>query len=85
MGVRPNITASWLAQMGGRSMLDGGYGHALGVGPPDVLPKPDPSHRYRPPYEGTDVDRAAMQTYLDWKYRLVEQLGHDATHGFFVI
>ena len=41
--------------------------------------------RYRRPYEGTDNPREAMQGYLDWEYGLVEQLGRDATHGFFVI
>ena len=41
--------------------------------------------RYRRPYEGTDNPREAMQAYLDWEYGLVEQLGRDATHGFFVI
>ena len=51
----------------------------------EVLPKPDPSHRYRRPYEGTDVDDGAMQAYLDWEYGLVEQLRRDASHGFFVI
>jgi rhodanese-related sulfurtransferase len=86
MGVRADMTASWLAQMGWETyVLDGGYDGALEMGPPDVLPKPDPSHRYRRPYEGTDVDRAAMQAYLDWEYGLVEQLRRDATHGFFVI
>jgi rhodanese-related sulfurtransferase len=85
-GVRADMTASWLAQMGWETyVLDGGYDRALDVGPPDVLPKADPSHRYRRPYEGTDVDRAAMQAYLDWEYGLVEQLRRDATHGFFVI
>ena len=29
--------------------------------------------------------RGAMQAYLDWEYGLVEQLGRDGTHGFFVI
>ena len=85
-GVRADMTASWLAQMGWETyVLDGGYDRALEVGPPDVLPKPDPSHRYRRPYEGTDVDTKAMQAYLDWEYGLVEQLRRDATHGFFVI
>jgi rhodanese-related sulfurtransferase len=85
-GVRADMTASWLAQMGWETyVLDGGYDRALDVGPPDVLPKVDPSHRYRRPYEGTDVDRAAMQAYLDWEYGLVGQLRRDATHGFFVI
>jgi rhodanese-related sulfurtransferase len=86
MGVRADMTASWLAQMGWEVfVLDGGYDGALEVGPPKVLPKPDPSHRYRRPYEGTDVDARAMQAYLDWEYGLVEQLRRDGTHGFFVI
>jgi rhodanese-related sulfurtransferase len=85
-GVRADMTASWLAQMGWETyVLEGGYDGALEVGPPDVLPKPNPSHRYRRPYEGTDVDRGAMQAYLDWEYGLVEQLRRDGTHGFFVI
>jgi rhodanese-related sulfurtransferase len=86
MGVRADMTASWLAQMGWETyVLEGGYDGALEVGPPEVLPKPAPSHRYRRPYEGTDVDTGAMQAYLDWEYGLVEQLRRDATHGFFVI
>ena len=84
--VRADMTASWLAQMGWEVyVLDGGYDGALEVGPPQVLPKPDPSQRYRRPYEGTDVDTSAMQAYLDWEYGLVEQLKRDASHGFFVI
>ena len=84
--VRADMTASWLAQMGWEVyVLEGGYDGGLDVGPPQVLPKPDPSHRYRRPYEGTGVDRAAMQAYLDWEYGLVEQLRRDASHGFFVI
>jgi len=85
-GVRADMTASWLAQMGWETyVLDGGYDRALEVGPPVVLPKPDPSQRYRRPYEGTNVDTNAMQAYLDWEYGLVDQLRRDATHGFFVI
>jgi rhodanese-related sulfurtransferase len=85
-GVRADMTASWLAQMGWETyVLVGGYGRVLEVGPPLVLPKPDPSQRYRRPYEGTDVDAGAMQAYLDWEYGLVEQLRRDGTHGFFVI
>jgi rhodanese-related sulfurtransferase len=86
MGVRADMTASWLAQMGWETyVLDGGYDRALEVKPPAVLPKPDPAHRYRRPYEGTNVTTSAMQAYLDWEYGLVEQLRRDATHGFFVI
>jgi len=86
MAVRADMTASWLGQMGWETyVLDGGYDRALEVGPPEVLPKPDPSHRYRRPYEGADVASDAMQAYLDWEYGLVEQLRRDATHGFFVI
>lgn len=85
-GVRADMTASWLAQMGWETcVLDGGYDGALEAGPPQMLPKPDPSHRYRRPYEGTDVDAGAMQAYLDWEYGLVEQLKRDGSHGFFVI
>jgi rhodanese-related sulfurtransferase len=85
-GVRADMTASWLAQMGFETyVLEGGYDGALEAGPSQVLPKPDPSRRYRRPYEGTDIDAGAMQAYLDWEYGLVEQLRRDATHGFFVI
>jgi rhodanese-related sulfurtransferase len=86
MGVRADMTASWLAQMGWEVyVLDGGYDGTLEIGAPKIWPKPDPAHRYRRPYEGTDVDTGAMQAYLDWEYGLVEQLRGDATHGFFVI
>jgi rhodanese-related sulfurtransferase len=86
MAVRADMTASWLVQMGWETyVLDGGYDGALEAGPPLVLPKPDPSHRYRRPYEGTGVDTTAMQAYLDWEYGLVDQLARDGTHGFFVI
>ena len=84
--VRADMTASWLAQMGWETcVLEGGYDGTLEVGPPQLIPKPDPSHRYRRPYEGTDIKESAMQAYLDWEYGLVEQLRRDATHGFFVI
>jgi len=84
--VRADMTASWLAQMGWEAyVLDGGYERDLETGPPLELPKPDPAHRYRRPYEGTNVDPAAMQAYLDWEYGLVEQLRRDGTHGFYVI
>jgi rhodanese-related sulfurtransferase len=86
MSVRADMTASWLAQMGWETyVLDGGYDRALEIKPPLVWPKPDPAHRYRRPYEGTDIDTGAMRAYLDWEYGLVEQLRRDATHGFFVI
>jgi rhodanese-related sulfurtransferase len=86
MGVRADMTASWLAQMGWETyVLDGGYDRALEIKPPLVWPKPDPAHRYRRPYEGTDIDTGAMQAYLDWEYGLVEQLRRDGSHGFFVI
>ena len=85
-GVRADMTASWLAQMGWEVyVLEGGYDGALEMGPPQVVPKPDRAHRYRRPYEGTDVAEGAMQAYLDWEYGLVAQLRRDATHGFYVI
>jgi rhodanese-related sulfurtransferase len=85
-GVRADMTASWLAQMAfDVYVLDGGYDRALETGPPQAVSKPDPSHRYRRPYEGTTASREAMQAYFDWEYGLVEQLKRDGTHGFFVI
>ncbi|WP_420966298.1 rhodanese-like domain-containing protein [Bradyrhizobium sp. B120] len=84
--IRADMTASWLAQMGWEVyVLDGGYEAPLEVGPPRVVPRPDPAHRYRRPYEGTGVAEQAMQAYLDWEYGLVDQLRRDATHGFYVI
>jgi rhodanese-related sulfurtransferase len=84
--VRANMTASWLAQMGWEVyVLEGGYDGKLEIGPPLAIPKPDPAHRYRRPYEGTDIKESAMQAYLDWEYGLVEQLRRDGSHGFFVI
>lgn len=85
-GVRADMTASWLAQMGWEVyVLEGGYAGTLEVGPPLVLSKPDPAHRYRRPYEGTDIAERAMQAYLEWEYGLVDQLRRDGTHGFYVI
>jgi len=84
--VRADMTASWLAQMGWEVyVLQGGYDGMLEIGPPLLIPKPDPAHRYRRPYEGTDIKESAMQAYLDWEYGLVEQLRRDGSHGFFVI
>ena len=84
--IRADMTASWLAQMGWEVyVLDGGYDGPLEAGPPQVLPKGDPAHRYRRPYEGTNVAEKAMQAYLEWEYGLVEQLRRDGTHGFYVI
>jgi rhodanese-related sulfurtransferase len=86
LSIRADMTASWLAQMGWQVyVLDGGYDRALEASPPAILPKPDPAHRYKRPYEGTDVSPAKMQAYLDWEFGLVEQLRRDGTHGFFVI
>ena len=84
--IRADMTASWLAQMGWEVyVLDGGYDGPLETGAPASVPKPDPAHRYRRPYEGTDVSEEKMQAYLDWEFGLVEQLRRDGTHGFFVI
>ncbi|MBR0900340.1 thiosulfate sulfurtransferase [Bradyrhizobium tropiciagri] len=85
-GIRADMTASWLAQMAWEVyVLEGGYDGRLEVGPPHVVPRPDPAHRYRRPYEGTGVAEQAMQAYLDWEYGLVEQLRRDGSHGFYVI
>jgi rhodanese-related sulfurtransferase len=65
-------TASWIAA---ELALEAGETHL-------ASPRID---RYRRPYEGTDAPREAMQAYLDWEFGLVEQLGRDGTHGFYVI
>ena len=44
-----------------------------------------PLDRYKRPYEGTDNAKEAMQGYLDWEFGLVEQLGRDGTHHFWVL
>jgi rhodanese-related sulfurtransferase len=86
IGPRADMTASWLAQMGWEVfVLDGGFDGPLETGAQAAIPPPDPAHRYRRPYEGTDNAAAAMQAYLDWEYGLVAQLERDATHGFLVI
>ena len=70
-------------------VLDGGNaawqaaGLPLEAGPTRLASPP--IDRYRRPYEGTDNAKEAMQAYLDWEFGLVEQLGRDATHGFFVL
>lgn len=51
---------------------------------PSHLASP-PLDRYKRPYEGISVDPAAMQAYLDWEFGLVEQLGKDGTHHFWVL
>jgi rhodanese-related sulfurtransferase len=70
-------------------VLDGGTagwvrsGRPLQAGPGEMLsPAVDV---YRRPYEGTGVDPAAMQAYLDWEHGLVAQLERDGTHGFTVL
>ena len=58
-------------------------GLALEKGPSHLASPP--LDRYKRPYEGTNVDPAAMQAYLDWEFGLVEQLGKDGTHHFWVL
>ncbi|PKO61714.1 MAG: sulfurtransferase [Betaproteobacteria bacterium HGW-Betaproteobacteria-18] len=85
-GVRANMTASWLAQMGWEVWvlddLQTTDFSETGQLPP---PLPPTLHRYRRPYEGTDNPHEAMQAYLDWEYGLVAQLARDGTHGFKVL
>lgn len=86
-GVRADMTASWLAQLGWDvSVLDVDWSAATLENGPDGAPSPrGPEGRYKRPYEGTDNKAAAMQAYLDWEYGLVAQLERDGTHGFYVI
>jgi len=85
-GVRANMTASWLAQMGWEVwVLDGMTRQDFSaVGAPPVPPPPS-MHRYRRPDEGTNNPIDAMKGYLDWEYGLVAQLQRDGTHGFKVL
>ena len=87
-GVRANMAASWLAQMGWRVFVldgDGSDEPFVIEKAATVVPKAPPGKAYKRPYEGTDNPRSAMQAYLDWEYGLVAQLERDGTHGFFVI
>jgi len=85
-GVRADMTASWLAQMGWQVfVLEGGFDGPLETGDGGAVPPRGPQGRYKRPYEGTDNPAAAMQAYLDWEYGLVAQLARDGTHGFYVI
>lgn len=86
-GVRADMTASWLAQLGWEvHVLDVDWSAAVLERGSDGAPPPrGPEGRYKRPYEGTDNKAAAMQAYLDWEYGLVAQLERDGTHGFFVI
>jgi rhodanese-related sulfurtransferase len=86
LGVRADMTASWLAQTGWEVyVLDGGFDGPLETGPGASPPPRGREGRYKRPYEGTDNKAAAMQAYLEWEYGLVDQLARDGTHGFFVI
>jgi len=58
-------------------------GHEIESGPTYLVSPP--IDRYKRPYEGTNVSREAMQAYLDWEFGLVEQLGKDGTHHFWVL
>ena len=66
---------------GNKAWIDAGLDIEKG---PTHLASP-PLDRYKRPYEGTSVDPAAMQAYLDWEFGLVEQLGKDGTHHFWVL
>jgi rhodanese-related sulfurtransferase len=90
-GVRANMTASWLAQMGWSVFVleegqDPGELTIDSSGTTGAEPTPPARAKtYKRPYEGTDTPRSTMQAYLDWEAGLVAQLGRDGTHGFRVI
>ncbi|WP_157218875.1 rhodanese-like domain-containing protein [Flavisphingomonas formosensis] len=85
LGVRADMTASWLAQLGWEVYVLDGRPDVSETGDPHALPPRGAQGRYRRPYEGTDNPAAAMQAYLKWEYGLVDQLARDGTHGFYVI
>ncbi|HEX5656248.1 MAG TPA: rhodanese-like domain-containing protein [Polyangiales bacterium] len=84
LGVRADMSASWLAQLGWEVYVLSDAAEARESGNAPVIPR-DNAGRYKRPYEGTDNPRAAMQAYLEWEYGLVAQLARDGSHGFYVI
>lgn len=76
-----NIAQVLVLKGGTQAWIDAGLSLELG---PTHLVSP-PLDRYKRPYEGTDNAREAMQGYLDWEFGLVEQLGRDGTHHFWVL
>jgi rhodanese-related sulfurtransferase len=86
LGARADMTASWLAQMAWEVyVLEGALDGPQTTKDVEPLPPRSAVGRYKRPYEGTDASPAATRAYLEWEYGLVEQLGRDGTHGFFVI
>jgi rhodanese-related sulfurtransferase len=86
LGARADMTASWLAQLAWDVyVLEGVSEGQVVTKDAQALPPRSAAGRYKRPYEGTDASPAATRAYLDWEYGLVEQLGRDDTHGFFVI
>jgi len=86
LGVRAEMTASWLSQMAWDVYVvdDALEGLVSGQDQQAVPPRASKG-RYKRPYEGTDSPPAAMRAYLEWEFGLVEQLKRDDTHGFFVV
>lgn len=86
LGVRADMTASWLAQMGWDVYVMEAPDRGAFAFRDDPAPPPrGPEGRYKRPYEGTDNPIAAMEAYLEWEYGLVAQLANDGSHGFYVI
>ncbi len=86
LGARADMTASWLAQMAWEVyVLEGAPDGRVAGKDPQALPARSNVGRYKRPYEGTDSPASATLAYLEWEYGLVDQLGRDDTHGFFVI
>ena len=86
LGARADMTASWLAQMAWEVyVLEGAPEGRVTTTDAEALPARSAAGRYKRPYEGTDSPASATLAYLEWEYGLVDQLGRDDTHGFFVI
>jgi rhodanese-related sulfurtransferase len=93
VGVRANMTGSWLAQMGWDvHVWDGAFeaveleiGHWQPRVPSATTLAAPVANAYKRPYEGTANAREIMQAYLEWEFGLVAQLERDGTHHFRVI
>ena len=82
-GLNPTARPGRVLALAGGTQGWARSGRGLESGPGEMLsPALDV---YRRPYEGTGIDPAVMQAYLDWEYGLVAQLGRDGTHGFWVL
>ena len=86
-GVRADMTASWLAQMGWEVyVLEGGYDATLEVGPPLRAAEARPGASLPPPLRGHRRSPSARcRPISTGNTALSSSSARDGTHGFYVI